>query len=324
MYLESISPNAEVITATLAVPLIEQNNYAAVAKGFEVQLNNKVNCGDVLSFHVHISTEQGAKLSDPIDILMGYEQLKMDMLHDDVDWMVNPEAKDTVEAGAWKLGEPECSLVLGVVTQPERDHTPGEGKLSFHTGPKKGESFTSDDVDGGRTTVQSPIYSIGDARYPRLVYYAWHVAVDFTSMSGPKPITADLVTHASNDGGETWIEIDRINQNTENWLRRDIPLSKFLEPSNRTRFRFEIEDATQAGTVEAGIDDIEILDLVNRCEVPVHEQEPDQVNAATPTTSGEVGCSCATFQSVSDRSSLASLLLISLLGITLRSRRKLF
>ena len=34
------------------------------------------------------------------------------------------------------------------------------------------------------------------------------------------------------------------------------------------RFRFSIEDRTAVGVVEAGIDDLEIVDLMDHCEVP--------------------------------------------------------
>lgn len=309
------------MTATLTVPLIERNSHAAVPKGFQLQLKNNIECGQVLNLKLHITTAQGAKLSDPIDLLLGYTQLSMDMLHDDSDWTVNPQNEDTVDAGAWKLGEPECSLVLGVVTQPERDHTPGEGKLSFHTGPQKGANFSSDDVDGGRTTVESPIYALGNTRYPRLVYYAWHVAVDLSSINGPRPVTADLVAFASNDGGSNWIEIDRVHQNTENWLRRDIALNKFLEPSQRMRFRFVIEDTSQVATVEAGIDDLEILDLVDRCEVPVHPNTDTRKSGAVDESPG-ISSGCSALHSSKAHSSLASLVLITLLGVVILRRRK--
>ena len=171
-------------------------------------------------------------------------------------------------SGHWELGEPECGYVLEVVTQPETDRTMGDGKLSFHTGSKIGPNFDSFDVDGGRTTLESPVFSFGDARYPALVFYAWHVGVDFSRQGGPQAIGEGLVVQASNDGGKTWTEIDRVTENTEDWQRRTIPIREHLEPTQRMRFRFSIEDRTAVGVVEAGIDDLEIVDLMDHCEIP--------------------------------------------------------
>lgn len=312
VYLESLNPAATVLTPTITIPLIEMKSYSKVDGGFTVEMGDVDPCGKTLNFHVHLTNSQGTTLVDPVDILVGTEQLKFDWLHDDADWTVNPDASDTVSTGEWKLGEPECSLVLGVVTQPERDHTPGEGELAFHTGPKKGTNFSADDVDGGRTTVQSPIFAIGDARYPYLVYYAWHVAVDLTSNDGPLPVPEDLIVQASNDGGQSWIEIDRVWTNTEDWERRTIPLAQHLEVTNRMQFRFEIGDNSLVATVEAGIDDLEILDLKAHCDVPAITQAPvSPVSGAKATV--EQGCSCQSYTVEQTATYWLLLLLIPLL-----------
>lgn len=319
VYVESLNELATVLTPTITVNLIESRSTASVGNGFEVSMGDVDPCAKTLQFHVHVTNSQNRKVTDPIDVTLGTEQLKFDWLHSDNDWTVNPEGDDSASAGTWKLGEPECSLVLDIVTQPERDHTPGEGELSFHTGPKKGQSFTADDVDGGRTTLESPVFAIGDATYPSLIYYAWHVAVDLTSMDGPKPMNEALVVSASNDGGRTWIEIDRVEENTKEWERREVPLLQYLDVTNRMMFRFEINDDSTVGTVEAGIDDIEILDLRSHCSVPEIIRPEDASNGASKPNGDNSGASCAASSNGSN--SLWPIVVGLLGGILIRRRR---
>lgn len=292
--LESLSEGVTIAGEQGTVSGINEGKFASVSPSFAVQLGGDLNCGDTVSFTVKMVSQEGPIFTDQIDMVIGYRQLKYDPLHEGPNWSVDPESSDTAEAGAWGLGEPEFVSILGVVTQPAEDHSPGEGKLSFHTGPRKGANFSSEDLDGGRTTLQSPIFAIKDATYPSLSYYIWHVAKDFSVFGGPVDIEADLVVSASNDGGETWIEIDRYSENTDDWIRRDVPLRPFLEPTNRMRFRFVIEDSSDSGNVEAGVDDIEIVDILDSCIVPELDNiiEPGMGNGNDRADSEESGCSC--------------------------------
>lgn len=291
---ETLSPEVTLAGELATLPGITEGTYQTASPSFSVTLGSSLKCGDTVRLRVKMTSQEGPVFYDDIDLIIGYKQLKIDPLHEAVDWTVDPDSTDTAVAGIWNLGEPEFVSILGVVTQPPEDHSPGEGKFSFHTGSYKGSNFSSEDVDGGRTTLESPVFAIKEAVYPSLAYYVWHVAKDFSIFGGPEDISADLVVMASNDGGAEWVEIDRVSENTMDWTRRDIPLRPFLAPSNRMKFRFIIEDLSESGNVEAGIDDVEIVDILPACEIPsVPGDAPDQGDKPAAKTTEDQSCGCA-------------------------------
>jgi len=320
--LESMTSSVTTDSTVGMVSGLDEGKFMTVSPAFAVSLGPELKCGDTVRFKVTMTTQEGPIFHDYIDLIIGYKQLKFDPLHEGPNWRVDPESTDTAEAGVWNLGQPEFISILGVVTQPPEDHSPGEGKLSFHTGPYKGSNFSSDDVDGGRTTLESPIFAIKDAVYPSLAYYAWHLAKDFSIFGGPEDISADLVVLASNDGGENWVEIDRVDENTEEWIRRDVPLRPFLEPSNRMKFRFVIEDNSDSGNVEAGIDDIEIVDILPGCKIPdLSGDDPDNPDGSMlgDDADGEAcGCTQLSGDVGLGQALIIALLLIGILGIRRR------
>ncbi|CAN0547292.1 unnamed protein product, partial [Laminaria digitata] len=164
-------------------------------------------------------------------LTVGTRVVKSDPLNEAPDWTVNPDGTDTALEGQWELGEPGLVTVLGLVTQPGEDHTPGEGKLSFHTGVEGTSFFADNDLDGGRTTLESPVFSLTDSLDPILSFFAWRMTGDFTVNPGPGPVpNSELRVFASNDGGENYVELGVINENTEAWTRKAYRIRDAVEP----------------------------------------------------------------------------------------------
>ena len=315
--IRSLTNGVTVANPSGTVSGIEQGKFVDVTPGFELDFSSDLSCGTTVSLEVVMTSQEGPQFVDKIEFVIGYRQLKYDPLHEAPNWTVDPEQNDTASAGVWGLDKPDFISILGVVTQPETDNSPGDGKLSFHTGPYKGSNFSSEDVDGGKTTLESPVFAIGDSIFPSLVYYAWHVAKDFSKAGGPVDVESDLIVSASNDGGETWTEIDRVSETTMDWTRREVVLKEFLEPTNRMRFKFEIEDLSDSATVEAGIDDIEIVDILGSCPVPTVGGDPNEPtgdrNGRGSRDSDEgCGCNAVTLSSYNGLSWFMGLLLASL------------
>jgi len=321
----SLTDGVTVTNPTTIVSGIEQGKFVDVAPGFELDFSSELSCGTTVSLEVVMTSQEGPQFADKIEFVIGYRQLKYDPLHEAPNWTVDPEQNDTASAGIWGLDKPDFISILGVVTQPENDNSPGDGKLSFHTGPYKGANFSSEDVDGGKTTLESPVFAIGDAVFPSLVYYAWHVAKDFSKAGGPIDVDADLIVSASSDGGETWIEIDRVSDTTKDWTRREVVLKEFVEPSNRMRFKFEIEDLSDSATVEAGIDDIEIVDILASCPVPSIGGGPNEPLGRFGNDGSRddtEGCGCRNVNLVHSDSLGSSAGLLMLLGLFALRKRK--
>ena len=234
-------------------------------------------------------TAEGPTYTDTFELNVGTVVLKEDPLNEAPDWKIDPDGNDTALEGAWELGEPGLVTVLGRVTQPGEDHTPGENTLSFHTGVEATSFFADNDLDGGRTTLETPIFAIAGAVDPIFTFWGWHTAGDFTVQGGPGPVEgAELFVLASNDGGATYTELGSISENTEAWTRFSFRIRDALEPTNRMRFRFRIADESGVGNVEAGVDDLRIIDYVEGCQLEVPDSRPDP--DPDPGLEDEGGC----------------------------------
>jgi MYXO-CTERM domain-containing protein len=206
--------------------------------------------------------------------------------------------------------------------QPAEDHTPGLGKLSFGTNPGRTSSPARGDVDLGRTTLQSPVFALRGMRDPTLAFYVWHVAKNFTRIPPETLASGALVIRGTDDDGETWTEMGRFEENTDEWTRVTLRIRDHLELTNKVRFRFEIEEEPISGVdplIEAGIDDVEIIDYLPSCMID--GEVPD---AGVPDGSSggggrreEDGCGCAS--TATPRSILPALAL--LLGLVFIRRR---
>jgi uncharacterized protein (TIGR03382 family) len=276
-------------------------------------VSSTVSCGDSLSFRAKFTSEEGPIFRGELTIGVGTKTLRIDPLDEAPDWAIDPDGEDTALRGKWDLGEPEFASVLGVITQPGEDHTPGESKLSFHTGANLGGGFSSNDLDGGFTTLESPAFALRETRDPMLVFWYWRRATDF-SVDPKMMLGGDtaLVVQATNDGGQRWVELGRFTKETEEWTRAELRIRDAVEPTNRVKFRFVIGDETLSGTVEAGIDDIEVIDFLDECELDL----PNMMDAGVtmpPKPRDEGGCTAA---------GNASPLAIVLLGLLFLRRRR--
>ncbi len=315
VYLRSTTPGVVVLTGTIAAPAIPEGQAVALPQGFSVQVGAEIPCGAPVHLEMVATSAEGPRFTTGFDVVVGNRTLKLDQLDEGPDWRVNPATDDTATAGKWDLGVPEFVSVLGVVTQPGADHTPGASKLAYVTGPRKGQTFSTNDVDGGKTTLESPIFAIEGARDPSLVFYAWFVGQNFAAQGGPAPVAgASLTVQGSSDGGATWTELLSITDSTAEWTRYAIKLrDKGLASTNRMRFRFVATDPSMPGTVEAGLDDLELIDVLSECKVAGEGTDAGPGPAPAPAK----GCGCQTLSSPVEG------LGIALFALLLAGRRRL-
>lgn len=293
--LEPIDAGASLSGGPISVPEVGEGQTAALPSNFAVTVSSTVACGDTIAFRARFITEEGPIFTEQLTLGVGTKQLRIDPLDEAPDWTVDPDGADTAFLGQWALGEPEFASALGVVTQPREDHSPGESKLSFHTGPSLMGSFSANDVDGGFTTLQSPPFALRDTRDPKLVFWYWRLATNF-AVRPMEPLGSEtaLVIQASDDGGSSWTELGRIEEETEEWTRAELSIRDAVELTNRVMFRFVVADESMSGTVEVGIDDVEIVDFLDECDIG----EPMMMDAGVVTRpktpdEREGGCTAA-------------------------------
>ncbi len=165
-------------------------------------------------------------------------------------WIVGSPGDDAV-SGIWELVDPN-----GTTAQPEDDRTPGSGHLCFVTGqhtPGEGAGFN--DIDGGRTTLTSPIYDLSAYPEGEVLYHRW-----FSNDAGSNPGEDYWVVDASNDGGETWTNIENTNVSAHIWTEVRVDLRQvFGTAPDRVMLRFIAGDYGLASLVEAAVDDFMIF-----------------------------------------------------------------
>ncbi|MEL6188247.1 MAG: hypothetical protein AAFU79_26780, partial [Myxococcota bacterium] len=201
--LRPVSPSVLVTGGPFTAPPLVQNETATLADAFTVTVTSSV-CGGAVTLAAEMVTQEGPVFTGEFELPVGTNPLRFVPVEEDVDWTVDPDFTDSASGGMWALGDPELASAAGVLTQPEDDHTPDDGKLAFMTGPELRGFFASNDLDGGRTTLQSPIFALGGAVDPIVVFYAWRSVWDFSVDPIVPQRQAPLVVQVSNDGGATW------------------------------------------------------------------------------------------------------------------------
>lgn len=273
------NPDVSVSPTSVELPDVPQDESVRLPTPVELTVTS-TRCGESVEIRTILELAEGPEFSQRSNILIGVEPVRFDPLDEAPDWTVNPDGDDTATSGVWSLGVPDgISAPAGIPTQPGSDATPGaDSVLAFMTQPRSDGIFARSDLDGGKTTLQSPVFAIGDTRDPIVRVWLWRSAYDFTERD-PVPLDTPLVIEVSNDGGSTWTVVEEFTEQTTEWTPYDIRLRSEevnIRPTNRMVFRFSIEDDTRngIGNIEAGVDDLEITDFLDGCPGIIEPEEP--------------------------------------------------
>ena len=112
------------------------------------------------------------------------------------------------------------------------------------------------DVDGGTTTLTSPILDASGNGTALVSYYRWYSV-------GGNATGGDLyVVDISDDGGATWVNMETVPPTSPDaqggWIRRTFDVSNFVTPTNNVRVRFSVSDTGGGSLVEGGVDGISV------------------------------------------------------------------
>ena len=184
--------------------------------------------------------------------LVGYNQVLLDELENESGWTVGAP-DDNATTGVWDRDDPEPTFVGNVMVQSGNDHTP-TGIQCFVTDHRAGQTAGSFDVDNGKTTLFSPLYDMTSLDSPVFRYYKW-----YTNEKGASPGQDFWVVDISNDGGQSWVNVENTNVPTNGWEKVQFRVSDYVTPTDQIQLRFIASDYNPGSLVEALIDDIAIL-----------------------------------------------------------------
>lgn len=195
----------------------------------------------------------GAAGSVDLDLVPG---LLVDNAEQALGWTLGVTG-DTANTGQWERVDPNGTG--GGAVQPENDHTADPSSVAFITGQSlPGASTESNDVEGGFTTLLSPVVDGSGLGAAQLRYYRW-VSSNSGFFSG-----GILRTQISSDGGAGWTNLATQGQANQ-WNRITFNVGSFVQLTDQLRIRFRAEAVgglDNFRVLEAGVDD---LDLVQAC-----------------------------------------------------------
>ncbi|MBD3334963.1 MAG: M20/M25/M40 family metallo-hydrolase [Candidatus Eisenbacteria bacterium] len=177
---------------------------------------------------------------------VGYEEILADDFDQDRGW-IGEAAGDDAESGRWIRAEP-----VGTLYQPEEDRTPGPGGKCWVTGNgRPGDEEGAADVDGGRTTLLSPLFDAEHMQRIEISYWLWYR----NDVRPDDRFRVDL----SSDGGLSWIPLHEVSGSLPGWTEvTHTDVDRRVVPTDAMRLRFTASDEGLASIVEAALDDVVI------------------------------------------------------------------
>ena len=163
-------------------------------------------------------------------------------------------AGDNASAGIWVRADPQGTG--GGVVQPEDDHS-SPGVNCFVTGNCPGGipgcGTGDNDVDGGKTTLMSPVINLSGQTGATLVYYRW-----YSNNAGSNPGQDIFQVDISSNNGTSWVNLESLLQTHNFWEKMVFPIANYIPLTSQVKIRFIAQDTGGGSVVEAAIDDIEI------------------------------------------------------------------
>ncbi|MHC5109092.1 MAG: choice-of-anchor B family protein [Planctomycetota bacterium] len=239
-----------------------------------------IDCAETAQYYVSCTTLTGITINNPLSapipsyeavVGMDVTTVLYDEMETDAGWTTGVPG-DSASHGIWTRVDPR-----GNGAQPENDHTPDPGAMCYVTGQEPENSNDGDnDVDGGTTTLLSPVFDLSGASDATISYWRWYdndfSQIDADEGNGPNEdvFTIDI----SGTGGLSWENVETIGptgpETSGGWILHSFNVADYVTPSTSVRIRFVASDFGSLSVVEAGVDDfrISIVQCAGSGDVP--------------------------------------------------------
>lgn len=173
---------------------------------------------------------------------------------------------DNNTTGDWIIDVPMGSYSAdNVMVQVDSQNTPG-GVACAVTGNASSTSagLGENDVDGGHTTLVTPIYDLTGFDNPAFTYARYYTN---SPPSGANP-GADWWQVLITNDGSNWVNIENTLTSDMNWRRNAFRVKDYVTLSSTVRIKFIASDSTRVGQyldggslVEAAVDDVLLYEV---------------------------------------------------------------
>ena len=236
------------------------------------QLSNQSSNGSIETITVNVYDNDYYYYSDSIEILIG-ESISyiFDDFESNSSWQIG-SSTDLASAGVWERAIPNPTYEDdNQIVQPNEDHTDFGNYCYMTENSTNPDNETQSDVDGGATTLFSPVFDLSMYEQALVSYWKW-----YTNNLGNNPGTDYWKVDVSNDEGLSWISLENTNSSNNFWKFKQFLISDYVTLTDKIQFRFIAEDIFNDGDVgsggslvEAALDDfrISIFENDNQCSL---------------------------------------------------------
>ena len=172
-------------------------------------------------------------------------------------------AGDNATTGIWLLEIPIPSVTVdvapGTIVQTGDQVTPA-GEYCFFTGNGTiGGGIGENDVDAGRTTLQTTTIDLSGFTNPVISYYRWYTN---SPPGGANPGADYWQVRMSNNNGSTWTYVENTKTSDMRWRRNAFHVSDYMTPTAQMKLQFIASDSLRptvnlngGSLVEGALDD---------------------------------------------------------------------
>jgi hypothetical protein len=214
--------------------------------------------------------------------MVGYNLLFTDDFDNNAGFWITGLPGDNATTGMWEQNEPQATIQGSTVVQPGFQNTPG-GTYCYVTQADPGSGLGSFDIDGGKTTIQTPTLDMSAMTNPAIEYFRW-----YTNDQGSTPGTDFWQVYISNDG-VNYVPVENTPTSDHSWRRFAFRVTDYVTLTNTVTVRFVAEDANDGSLVEALMDDFSVYEsatsgiaenttVVNATLAPNPAQDQIQLN----------------------------------------------
>ena len=126
--------------------------------------------------------------------------------------------------------------------QTNEDHTVNGTTCYLTENSSNPNSPGQGDVDGGQTTLLSPVYDLSQYSGAIVNYWKW-----YTNNQGNNPGTDIWKVQISNDAGENWTDLENITSSNNYWKLEQFYINDYIDISSQVQFQFIAEDIYHEG-----------------------------------------------------------------------------
>ncbi len=254
--LTSTNPNLVVLAGAGAAAIIGAGQTGALEPPFRIALSPAAQVGEMLPLTLSFEAGFGYQATGELRLQVG--AVYCDDVETDMGWSLS-EPDDDATTGRWVRVDPNGTFTNGLPVQPEDDHTPDPGVFCFVTGQgEPGGAASAGDVDGGKTTLTTPTFDLSNVPVPSLEYWRW-----YTDDLGNNPNDDVWVVQISNDGGSSWIDLERTQVSSNSWQFKQFAVDEYITPTSTVSVRFVAADRAGGSLLEAAVDDLRIVSTLD-------------------------------------------------------------